>query len=102
MSSEEVDAFIQSMPDEETIWIEDDRACAGPYKILFATGERTELVRLTKTLYGRKQELMKAGKKLRSTDAAILQQAEKIRFSELAMMLDIKRDEVLAFILGLV
>jgi len=90
--------LIQTMPESETLWITDDRERNERYHNMIADGNCSELVRLTKTLYQRKQYLAKFGKKLRSADDRILQQAEKILFGELAVVLGIPRSEVLAFI----
>ena len=55
-------------------------------------------MRLTKTLYRRKKELSAKGKRLRSTDEQIMRQAESLLFNELAMVLEIERNDVLDFI----
>ncbi|MBQ4312987.1 MAG: CarD family transcriptional regulator, partial [Clostridia bacterium] len=47
-----------------------------------------------------KKELTQNGKKLRFADEDILSQAEKSLYDEFAVVLDIKREDVLSFICG--
>ena len=98
LRADEVEILIRNMPNEETIWIDDDRLCNEAYRAILSKGDRTELVRLTKTLYRRKKELSAKGKRLRSTDEQIMRQAESLLFNELAMVLEIERNDVLDFI----
>lgn len=98
LEPEEVLTLIRQMSETDTIWIDDDRERNERYRQILADGNCSELTALTKTLYERKQRLARYGRKLRSGDERTLQQAEKILFSEMAVVLGIKRGEVLPFI----
>ena len=56
------------------------------------------IIKLIKTLYLKKQEKAKEGKKLMIGDEKLMQEAEKILHQELALILDIKPEEVAPFI----
>ncbi|MBR5496328.1 MAG: CarD family transcriptional regulator [Oscillospiraceae bacterium] len=57
MGAYEIMDLINEMPQEDTIRIEDDRARTAQYKSMLLSGDRRQLVKLTKTLYQRKNEL---------------------------------------------
>lgn len=99
MSADEIVDLINEMPQEDTVWIDDDRARTAQYKAMLSSGDRRQLVKLTKTLYQRKNELECKGKKLRASDEAIMKNAEQLLFEEFALVLGIPQEEVLPFIL---
>ena len=99
LSAEEIYEMIHSMPDEETIWIDDDNQRKVQYQQIISGGDRRKLVRLIKTLHLRKVSQEKNGKKLHQSDEAILKQAEKLLHNEFALVLNIKPEEVLPFIM---
>lgn len=98
LSKEEVLSLIESMPDKETIWINDDRQRSVCFKAALKTGETEELVKLVKTLYQEKQEKSDIGKKLMKIDEDIMKAAEKNLYEEFAIALDISPDEVVSYI----
>lgn len=99
LSAEEITELINAMPDNEAIWIEDDKARSEAYKKILEQGNRAEIIRIIKTLYERRLTLMSEGKKLHSADEIIFARAEKMIYDEFALVLDIKREEVTPFIL---
>ncbi len=98
LSAEEICALIKEMPDEDTIWIENDRERKEQYKKILLGDDRPALVKLIKTLWLRQQELEGKGRKLRATDERLLKDAEDTLSDEFAHVLNIKREEVLPFI----
>lgn len=99
LSSEEIFALIANMPDNEKLWIEDDKERAALYKDTLEKGNREDIIRIIKTLYEHKCDLQTRGKKLHSADESAFQRAEKMIYDEFALVLDIKREEVTPFIL---
>lgn len=95
MNAEEAKYLIRCMPDTEADWIEDDRERNEQQKAILSGGDRMALVRMTKSLYERKQQLTANGKRLRANDAQALRQGEDVLFGELAVALGIERDRVL-------
>lgn len=99
LSAEEIYALIQNMPEEQLIWIEDEAQRRDRYKEILLSGDREEIIRMIKTLYLHQQRQMEKGKKLHVHDARIFKEAEKMLYEEFAHVLQIKRDQVLPFIM---
>lgn len=99
MNAEEAKYLIRCMPNTEADWVEDDRERNEQQKTILSGGDRMALVRMTKSLYERKQQLAAHGKRLRANDAQALRQGEEVLFGELAVALGIERDQVLACIM---
>lgn len=100
LTVEEVHEIIEAMPDEKTIWIDNDQSRREQYSEILKEGDHLDIVRLLKTLYARKKELVSKGKKLHVSDERFMKEAEKALFEEFAFVLDIEPEEVLPFIMG--
>lgn len=100
LTRQEIISLIKSMPDESDIWIDDENQRKSYYKQLIANGDRTELIRLIKTLFNYKEKQKNAGRKLHTTDEKFLKDAEKILYDEFAYVLNISQKEVVPFIAG--
>lgn len=68
------------------------------YKDAIRTYDCQSLVRIIKTLYQRKQSRIKEGKKVLSSDEQYLRKAETLLYSEMALALDIPKEEVQGYI----
>ncbi len=99
LSPDEIRSLIKTMPDEATLWIDDDNARRARYAEILQNGDRAELVGLIKALYHRREAQQAKGRKLHVADERYLHDAEKVLYDEFAHVLCIKRDEVLPFIL---
>lgn len=97
-SRSEVEELISVMPEEGSVWIEDESRRKEEYRKILDSGDRRELVKLIKTLYLRKQELESQHKHLHSADERTLHDAENILYDEFAYALDIPREEVIPYI----
>lgn len=64
------------------------------YNETLAEGSTRELIKLSKTIRAKKERLESEGKKLSSTDLAFLRKAEKLVLGEMAVALQMSRDEV--------
>jgi CarD family transcriptional regulator len=105
LSKDEIHALINSMPAENTIWIEDDTERRSHYRQILASGDRTQLVQLIKTLHLRQEQLAetnaeskKGKRKLHSIDEQFMKDAENILYHEFAHVLQIEPDQVIPFI----
>ncbi|MEE1281070.1 MAG: CarD family transcriptional regulator [Acutalibacteraceae bacterium] len=98
LTKEEIIQIIEAMPDEEEIWILNETDRKEKYREILNSGDRTELVRLIKTLYVHKQNQKQCGRKLHLADEKILRDAEKMLFDEFAYVLEIAPEEVLEYI----
>lgn len=99
LSADEIYSLIKSMPDEEQIWIEDERERRDRYKEILSGSDRTELIRLIKTLHLRQQARSGRKKRLHMADEKFLKDAEKLLHEEFAHVLSIRCEQVLPFIL---
>ena len=100
MTINEVYSLINTMPHTESIWIEDINLRKEKYTKILKSGDNKQLVKLIRTLYLEKEKKKVEGKKLYVNDEKIMTDAEKLLHEEFALVLDIKVDEVLPFILG--
>lgn len=98
LSEREIYDLIDSMPDEETIWIDDDAERKEEYKNIIHSGDRVKLIQLLKTLQIHKMKQEKSGKKLHISDEYFMKTAEKILHEELSHVLNIDLEEVGPFI----
>ncbi|MBP1761909.1 MAG: CarD-like transcriptional regulator [Firmicutes bacterium] len=99
LSKEEVSSLIATMPDKETIWIEDSRERSELFKSILRKGTCEDWIKLIKTLYLEKESRSATGKTLTNTDEEIMRSAEKHLNEEFAIVLNISPDEVLPYIL---
>lgn len=99
LSQEEIYALIQAMPRQDVSWIEDENKRKEICRDILARGDRIELIRAIKALYLHQQELQQKGKKLHVSDERFLKEAEKMLYDEFALVLNIREDEVLPFIM---
>ncbi|MGE5416651.1 MAG: CarD family transcriptional regulator [Acidobacteriota bacterium] len=99
MSKDEVLALIAKMPEQETLWLDDNRERSEYFKAALKTGKSEEWVKIIKTIYLEKTEKAAIGKKLSKTDEDVLKSAEKQLNEEFALALGISPDEVLPYIL---
>ena len=99
LTKEEVSSLIATMPDKETIWIEDSRERSDLFKTILRNGTCEDWIKLIKTLYAEKETRSTTGKTLTNTDEEIMRTAEKQLNEEFAVVLNISPDEVLPYIL---
>lgn len=98
LSAEEIYQLIREMPEEESIWIQDENVRKERYKRILAEGDRRQLIRLIKTLYLQQQSQTGRGKKLYKVDEKFMKEAEKMLYEEFAHVLDIRPEQVVPFI----
>lgn len=98
LSVEEVNEIIESMPDNEVKWIEKDPERKMEYKKIIGSGDCKSLVKMIKAIHLHQLELKEQGKKLHLSDEHMLKNAEALLYDEFALVLKIKREEVLSFI----
>ena len=99
LSAEEIHTLIKSMPEEKTLWIEEENVRKERYKEILTHGDRTQLIGMLKALDVHRKELEEKGKKLHIADDTFFKEAEKMLYEEFALALDLQLEEVLPFIL---
>lgn len=99
LSEDEINNLITAMPDETTQWIENKSERYERFKAILLSGDRREIIKLIKTIYNHKEELKTIGKKLHASDEQFFREAEKILYDEFSLVLNIRYDQVLPFII---
>lgn len=98
LSKEDIATLINSMPNSETIWIDNDRQRNEEFKSILKTGDIENLVKLIRSIYLDKEYKQSIGKKLYKVDDEIMQTAERLLNEEFATILNISPDEVSTYI----
>lgn len=98
LSKGDVATLIDSMPNSESIWIDDDRKRSEAFKSILKTGDTENLIKLTRSIYLDKEYKKSIGKKSYKVDEEIMQIAERLLNEEFATVLDILPNEVAQYI----
>ncbi len=94
VTPEEIDELIQRIPDEKTIWIEDDKERRVVYSKLLTDYNREDMVRLIKTIYLKRQELKTRKRRINYYEANVMDEAEKMLYGEFGYVLGIAPSQV--------
>ena len=94
LTKEDVDFLINTMPNKEVLWIDDDKMRSEQFKTMLKSGECEELITLIRSIYLNKKERKSFGKKSFKTDDEIMQTAEKLLNEEFGVILGIPPEEV--------
>ena len=100
MTKEEADELIDGVGDIEILWIPDERRREESYKTMIAKCDCKELVKVIKTIYLRKEKRIAAGKKVTISDEKYFKLAEDNLYSELAVVLDMTKEEAREYMLN--
>lgn len=98
LSKEEIIKMIKDIPSLENIWNDNINLRKEEFKKIIKSADRTALCSLLKTLHDRRIILAKSGKSLSVYDERFLKQAQNIIHGEIALVLEMKPDEVEPFI----
>ena len=77
LSKKDIYELIKTMPDNETIWINDKNIRKQKYNDIINHGNHEQLVKLTKTLYLNKQKTRKSRKKISCSRSAFFTNRRK-------------------------
>ena len=98
ISREEALRLIDGIRDAEALGIEDERKREENYKTALKSCRAEELVKMIKTINARKRSRAARGKKAPDADSRYVKLAEDYLYGELAISLDLERDQVKAFV----
>lgn len=99
LSKDSITDLINKACVGEKLWIDNDNERKKLFASVLKEGDQIKILKLIIEIHENKVEKEKEGKQLHLSDEKILQQAEKIIHEELAYSMDIKIDEVAAFIM---
>ena len=90
--------LIEQIPTIELLWVADEKKREDIYKTALRTCDCREWIKIIKTLYLRKISRIAEGKKVTVSDGKYLHMAEERLYEELALALDMDKDEVVEYI----
>ena len=99
LTRQEIQDLVQAMPQEEGLWISDERERSRILHAKARSCDSHELMCLLRTLYLEKQRRSGSGKGMGALDARLMSAAEKLLHEEFAVVLGIAPQEVLPYIL---
>ena len=99
LSAAEIYELIRAIPNESSMWIEDEAERKEIYREILQRGDRMEMLRMIKALYDHREVQRTKGKHLHTADEHFFKEAEKILYNEFALVLQIRPDQVVPFIL---
>ncbi|MDD3219873.1 MAG: CarD family transcriptional regulator [Lachnospiraceae bacterium] len=98
ITKEEALALIDEIREIEVLWIPNEKQRENEYKDAFRTCDCKQWVKIIKTIYERKMERLENGKKVTSVDEKYFHMAEESLYGELAIPLNMDKNEVREFI----
>lgn len=100
VTKEEALHLIDEIKSIENLWITDEKKREQEYKDTIKKCDCRELVRIIKTIYLRKQSRLAEGKKVTASDEKYFKIAEDSLYGELAVSLDMNKDEVKDYVIS--
>ena len=94
----EAERLIGTIPEIPLLVTTNDKMTEQMYKDCMKSNDCQELVKLIKTIHQRKQKRIQAGRKITAVDAKYFHLAEENLYGELAVALDLSREEVSGYI----
>lgn len=100
ITEKEANDLIDQMKDIEILWIAEEKKREAVFKEAIYKYNCEEWVKVIKTVYLRKEERTAQGKKVTMNDERYLHLAEEYLYGELAVALDMHKDEVENFVVN--
>lgn len=94
ISREDALALIEEIPSIESLWITNEREREQLFQKALLTCDCREAIKIIKTLYLKKQQRLAAGKNATAMDQKYLQYAQEQLYGELAIALDMDKNQV--------
>lgn len=98
IAEEEARMLIEDMPNIEELWVSDEKRREALYKEALFKNQCREWIAIIKTSYLRKKKRLSSGKKVINVDDKYLNIAERFLYGELAVALNMPKDEVKDYI----
>lgn len=99
VTKEEAMQLINEIAEIEELWIPDEKRREYEYREAVKKCDCRELVKIIKTIYIRKQSRIAQGKKVTAGDERYFKLAEDYLYGELAVSLDMTREETKDFVI---
>lgn len=99
LGRDEAQELIDNIDKIEVMWISDEKSRELEYREAIKVCDCEELVRIIKTIYLRMQDRIANGKKITASDEKYFRLAEDRLYGELAVSLDIPKENVKEYII---
>ena len=93
LTKEEIHALIDTMPEENAVWIENENERREHYRTILSKGDHSELIKMIKAIYAHKTEREAEGKRLHMSDERFFKDAEQILYNEFQYVLELNGKE---------
>ena len=101
LTPDEINCLIDSMPDEQSVWISNENTRKEYFKQVLASGDHAELIKMIKSIYAHKQQRVSEGKRLHVSDEHFFKDAEQILYNEFQYVLKLSsKEELMTYILA--
>lgn len=101
LTKAEIHKLIDSMPEENAVWVPNENERKERYKSILAEGNHLELIKMIKAIYAHKKEREAEGKRLHMSDERFFKDAEQILYNEFQYVLELDgKDDLMTYILG--
>ena len=98
MTSQEIDALIDSMPNKKPTWIANESERKDTYKKILASGDQAAIISMVQALFSHKEEREAAGKRLHISDEHFMKDAEQLLYNEWQYVLNVDKVGLMAYI----
>ncbi len=100
ISRDEALELIENINEIDSLWVADEKRREEVYREALKSGSCKELIKIIKTLYLRTQSRLLEGKKVTAVDEKYLHIAEEQLYGELAIPLNMEKDQIEAYIIN--
>ena len=97
-NKDEADGMILATKKDQMAWIDDRKVRAAAFQTIIKACDLKELLGLVACIYQKRVDLAAKGKKLAASDESTLRRAEALIENELSFVLQLKGDQVGAYI----
>lgn len=98
ITKEEALDLIEKIPEIGVLKISNEKMCEEQYKAAMQSCDCSDMVRVLKTIYLKKQKRIAAGKKITSTDEKYFHMAENSLCTELSVLIDVPKEKMEEYI----
>lgn len=99
MSREDLETLLRGDAVRQDAWITDENQRKQRYRELISSGDRTELLKMVRSLHRHKQEQAAAGRKFHLCDENFLRDAVRLLNAEFSLVLGIEPGQVGSYVL---
>ena len=98
MTTQDVDALIDSMPKKKPVWIANENERRETYKRILAGGNQAQIISMIQAIYLHKKEREAEGKRLHMSDEHFMKDAEQLLYNEWQYVLNVDKAGLMAYI----